>query len=76
MKIRLTGSEKETIAFAEMLDKVQDVVSISEFYPNTRKNIKSKEGRVYMEIKLDLVDKHRKQLLCCPVVWSILFILS
>jgi hypothetical protein len=60
MKIRLTGSEKETIAFAEMLDKVYDVVSISEFYPNTRKNIKSKEGRVYMEIKLDLVDKHRK----------------
>ena len=59
-KIRLTGSEKETIAFADMLDKVYDVVSISEFYPNTRKNIKSKEGRVYMEIKINLTDKYRK----------------
>lgn len=60
MKIRLTGSEQETCIFADMLDKIYDVVSISEFYPNTRKNRKSKEGRVYMEIKIDLTEKRKK----------------
>ena len=57
MKIRLTGTKEETKAFAEHLDAKYEVVSISEFYPNTRKNLKSKEGRVYVDVGFEYVDK-------------------
>lgn len=53
MKIRLTGTKEETLTFATMLDNIYDVVSVSTFYPNTRKCLKSNEGRIYIEINFD-----------------------
>lgn len=52
MKIRLTGTNDETKDFIEELKKNFEIISISEFYPNTRKVKESKEGRTYIELKI------------------------
>lgn len=50
MKIRITGTQKETAAAAELLRVVFDVREISEFYPNRGA---SKLGRVYVEAETE-----------------------
>lgn len=56
MKIRATGTKEECLLFLSDLELYYDVRSASEFYPNTRKNIKSKEGRIYIEANLKIYD--------------------
>lgn len=56
MKLRITGTEKECLTFADDLELYYEVRFVSEFYPNTRKNIKSKEGRIYIEAYLKMYD--------------------
>lgn len=60
MKIRITGTKEECLTFAEDLEMYYEVRNISEFYPNTRKNIKSKEGRIYIEAILKVYDPKNK----------------
>lgn len=52
MKIRITGTKEELDLFIQELKKHFDVISISSFYANTRKVIESKEGRIYIEVRL------------------------
>lgn len=56
MKIRITGTKEECQTFADDLELYYEVRSVSDFYPNTRKNIRSKEGRIYIEANLKIFD--------------------
>ena len=61
MKIRLTGTEEEIEAYADDLKMYYDVISVSSFYPNTRKAKESKEGSCYCEVRLEYIDKNGKE---------------
>lgn len=52
MDIRLTGTKEEIKEYVDDLKNFYDVVSVSIFYPNNRKTSESKEGRVYLKIKI------------------------
>lgn len=52
MKIRITGLQEECDKFVEDLRIYYDLVNVSAFYPNTRKQKESKEGRVYIEARM------------------------
>ncbi len=61
MKMRLTGTEQEIDKYVEDLKMYYDVISVSGFYPNTRKVKESKEGRCYAEIRLYYIDENGKE---------------
>jgi hypothetical protein len=52
LKIRITGLQEECDKFVEDLRIYYDLVNVSAFYPNTRKQKESKEGRVYIEARM------------------------
>lgn len=48
--IRIRGTEEECDAYCAWIRKTAEVRSISDWYPDTRKNKQSKLGRVYIQI--------------------------
>lgn len=50
MKLRITGTKLECEKFIERLKYYNNVISISKFYPNNRKNKFSEDGRIYIEL--------------------------
>ena len=57
MKIRIEGTKEECLKLADDLSLYYDIRSISEFYPNTRKNTFSKEGRMYIAMFMEYIDE-------------------
>lgn len=60
MKIRITGTKPECKKFVAMCVKAIPagyLRNISDFYPNTRKNMYSNEGRVYIDLEIPRDDR-------------------
>lgn len=57
MDIRITGTKQECYQIAEDFKTFYDIISISDFYPNTRKCKESKEGRVYVKMNMTYLDE-------------------
>lgn len=53
MKVRISGTKEECERLASALESSFDleVISTSQFYPWKRKDPKSKEGAVYLEVR-------------------------
>ena len=50
MKLRITGTSTEALAFVDELNKHFAIISVSRFYPNNRNCLYSEEGRLYIEL--------------------------
>ena len=58
MDIRLSGTQKEIDKIIADLENYYDVVSVSTPYANTRKQVKSKEVRVYVKMNMTYIDEN------------------
>ena len=58
MDIRLSGTQKETDKLIADFENYYDVVSVSAPYANTRKQVKSKEVRVYVKMNMTYIDEN------------------
>ncbi len=58
MDIRLSGTQKEIDKLIADFENYYDVVNVSTPYANTRKQIKSKEVRVYVKMNMTYIDEN------------------
>ena len=58
MDIRLSGTQKEIDKLIADFENYYDVVSVSTPYANTRKQVKSKEVRVYVKMNMTYIDEN------------------
>ena len=58
MDIRLSGTQKEIDKIIADFENYYDVVSVSTPYANTRKQVKSKEVRVYVKMNMTYIDEN------------------
>lgn len=58
MDIRLSGTQKEIDKIIADFENYYDVVSVSTSYANTRKQVKSKEVRVYVKMNMTYIDEN------------------
>ena len=58
MDIRLSGTQKEIDKIIADFENYYDVVSLSTPYANTRKQVKSKEVRVYVKMNMTYIDEN------------------
>lgn len=58
MDIRLSGTQKEINKIIADFENYYDVVSVSTPYANTRKQVKSKEVRVYVKMNMTYIDEN------------------